>query len=52
MSCGADGFKTLTDLRFFNIANAPRGAIKYGQSLLDMGDVEAMIAEGARDGGR
>ena len=30
--------KTLTDLRYFNIANAGRGAIKYGQSLLDISD--------------
>jgi amidase len=31
-------FKTLTDLRNFNTANTARGAIKYGQSQLDISD--------------
>jgi amidase len=41
-------FKTLTDLRFFNIANAPRGAIKYGQSLLDISDEMDLVADKAK----
>jgi amidase len=31
-------FRTLTDLRSFNTANSARGAIKYGQSQLDISD--------------
>ena len=31
-------FRTLTDLRSFNTANGARGAIKYGQSQLDISD--------------
>ena len=42
---GATPIKTLTDLRYFNIANAPRGAIKYGQSLLDISDEQDTIAD-------
>lgn len=48
---GAAPFKTLTDLRFFNIANAgatPRGAIKYGQSLLDISDEMDLVADKAK----
>jgi amidase len=44
-------FKTLTDLRWFNIANAnqqPRGAQKYGQSLLDMSDEMDLVADKAK----
>lgn len=41
-------FKTLTDLRWFNITNAPRGAIKYGQSLLDMSDEMDLVADKAK----
>jgi len=44
-------FKTLTDLRFFNIANVnqqPRGAIKYGQSLLDISDEMDLVADKAK----
>jgi amidase len=37
--------KTLTDLRFFNLANAPRGAIKYGQSQLDISDEIDLAAD-------
>ena len=44
-------FKSLTDLRFFNIANAnatPRSAIKYGQSLLDISDEMDLVADKAK----
>ena len=41
-------FKTLTDLRFFNIANAPRGAIKYGQSLLEISDEIDLVGDKAK----
>jgi len=41
-------FKTLTDLRWFNIANAGRGAQKYGQSLLDMSDEMDLVADKAK----
>jgi amidase len=44
----ATPIKTLTDLRYFNIANAPRGAIKYGQSLLDISDEMDVVADKAR----
>ena len=38
-SLGEDApFRTLTDLRSFNTANGARGAIKYGQSQLDISD--------------
>jgi len=45
---GATPIKTLTDLRYFNIANAPRGAIKYGQSLLDISDEMDLVADKAK----
>ena len=35
---GAAPLQTLTDLRNFNTANTARGAIKYGQSQLDISD--------------
>ncbi|MBL0169836.1 MAG: amidase [Gemmatimonadaceae bacterium] len=41
-------FKTLSELRWFNIANAPRGAIKYGQSLLDISDEMDLVADNAK----
>jgi amidase len=41
----ATSIKTLTDLRYFNLQNAPRGAIKYGQSLLDISDEQDTIAD-------
>ncbi len=41
-------FKTLSELRWFNIANAQRGAIKYGQSLLDISDEMDLVADKAR----
>ena len=44
----ATPIKTLTDLRFFNIANAGRGAMKYGQSLLDISDEMDVAADKAR----
>jgi amidase len=37
--------KTLTDLRFFNLENAPKGAIKYGQSQLDISDEIDLAAD-------
>ena len=40
--------KTLTDLRYFNLANAGRNAIKYGQSLLDISDEMDVVADKAR----
>jgi amidase len=40
--------KTLTDLRYFNLANAGRNAIKYGQSLLDISDEIDLVADKAR----
>ncbi len=40
--------KTLTDLRYFNLANAGRSAIKYGQSLLDISDEVDLVADRAR----
>ncbi|HEY3286062.1 MAG TPA: amidase family protein [Gemmatimonadaceae bacterium] len=44
----ATPIKTLTDLRYFNLQNAPRGAIKYGQSLLDISDEQDTIADRAK----
>ena len=41
-------FASLTDLRYFNLANAPRGAIKYGQSLLDISDEIDLAVDKAR----
>ena len=38
-------FRTLTELRWFNIANAGRGAMKYGQSLLDISDEVDLAAD-------
>jgi amidase len=40
--------KTLTDLRYFNLNNAPNGAIKYGQSQLDISDEMDLVADRAR----
>ena len=40
--------KTLTELRFFNLANAPRHAIKYAQSQLDISDEMDVAADKAR----
>ncbi|MCC7194040.1 MAG: hypothetical protein IT356_00630 [Gemmatimonadaceae bacterium] len=39
---------TLTDLRWFNINNAANGAIKYGQSRLDISDEIDLVADKAR----
>jgi amidase len=41
-------FKTLTELRWFNINNAGRGAMKFGQSQLDISDEMDLIADKAR----
>jgi amidase len=41
-------FKSLTELRWFNIANAGRGAMKYGQSQLDISDEMDLVADKAR----
>ena len=44
-------FKTLTELRWFNITNVnqqPRGAQKYGQSLLDISDEMDLVADKAK----
>ncbi len=41
-------FKTLTDLRYFNIANAGRGAMKFGQSQLDISDEMDLVADKAK----
>ena len=41
-------FKSLTELRWFNIANAGRGAIKYGQSQLDISDEMDLVADKAK----
>ncbi len=38
-------FKSLTELRWFNTANAGRGAIKYGQSQLDISDEIDLVAD-------
>jgi amidase len=40
--------KTLTDLRYFNLANAGQRAIKYGQSQLDISDEIDLAADKAR----
>jgi amidase len=40
--------KTLTDLRYFNLNNASAGAIKYGQSQLDISDEMDLVADRAR----
>ncbi|MDA1081789.1 MAG: amidase family protein [Gemmatimonadetes bacterium] len=41
-------FQTLTDLRWFNITNADKGAMKYGQSRLDISDEIDLVADKAR----
>jgi amidase len=41
-------FKSLTDLRWFNIINAGRGAMKYGQSQLDISDEMDLVADKAK----
>jgi amidase len=41
-------FKSLTELRWFNIANAGRGAMKYGQSQLDISDEMDLVADKAQ----
>ena len=41
-------FKSLTELRWFNIANAGRGAMKYGQSQLDISDEMDLVADKAK----
>ncbi|HEV8409324.1 MAG TPA: amidase family protein [Gemmatimonadaceae bacterium] len=41
-------FKSLTELRWFNIQNASRGAMKYGQSQLDISDEMDLVADKAR----
>jgi amidase len=40
--------KSLTELRWFNIANAGRGAMKYGQSQLDISDEMDLVADKAK----
>ena len=40
--------KTLTELRLWNLAHARAGAIKYGQSLLDISDEMDVVADKAR----
>jgi amidase len=41
-------FKTLTDLRWFNIIHAGQGAMKYGQSQLDISDEMDLVADKAK----
>jgi amidase len=41
-------FKTLTDLRQYNLANVPRNAIKYGQENLDISDEMDLNADRVR----
>jgi amidase len=41
-------FKTLTELRWFNIEHASEGAMKYGQSRLDISDEIDLVADRAR----
>jgi amidase len=41
-------FKTLTELRTYNSANAPRNAIKYGQDLLNISDEVNLTTDRAR----
>jgi amidase len=41
-------FKSLTELRWFNIINANRGAMKYGQSQLDISDEMDLVADKAK----
>ena len=40
--------KTLTELRLYNLVHARAGAIKYGQSLLDISDEMDVTADKAR----
>ncbi|HUE85066.1 MAG TPA: hypothetical protein VMO26_03225, partial [Vicinamibacterales bacterium] len=41
-------FKTLTQLREYNLANVPRNAIRYGQQHLDISDEMDLAADRAR----
>jgi amidase len=41
-------FKTLTDLRWFNIDHAAENSMKYGQSRLDISDEIDLVADKAR----
>lgn len=41
-------FRTLTDLRWFNIDHAAENAMKYGQSRLDISDEMDLVADRAR----
>lgn len=41
-------FKSLTDLRYFNINNAAKNSMKYGQSNLDISDEMDLVADKAR----
>ena len=45
---GAAPIKTLTDLRNYNLAHSSRGAIKYGQSQLDISDEMDLERDRAR----
>ena len=45
---GAAPIKTLTDLRKYNLAHSSRGAIKYGQSQLDISDEMDLERDRAR----
>jgi amidase len=40
--------KTLTELRNYNLANQPRGAVKYGQAQFDISDEMNLDADRAR----
>ena len=40
--------RTLTDLRYFNLANVPRHAIRFGQLRLDISDEVDIVADKAR----
>lgn len=40
--------RTLTELRFFNLAHQPQGAIKFAQSRLDISDEMNVVADEAR----
>jgi amidase len=44
----ATPIKTLTDLRYFNLANVAQRSIKYGQSQLDISDEMNLAADTAR----
>jgi amidase len=45
---GSSPIKTLTDLRTYNLGHASRGAIKYGQSQLDISDEMDLERDRAR----